>query len=127
MKSKIIAFITASAIATAGLSAPVKADERFVQFLVGAAVLGAIASAANNGNPRVTVRTNQHHYRPHNVNPRPHRQQRYRQHTHVQQKPRQCLRQKWTNNGRKTFYAPNCMRQMGWHRHSGAGWHIAGH
>jgi len=111
MKSRIISMIAAGAVATVGLSAPAKADDELLRFIVGAAVIGAIVHSANNGN-NVAVTHGNHH--------KPKIKKKHRKHAH---KPKQCLVRKWTNNGWKKRYDKNCMAHYGWHRHSGQGWH----
>ena len=116
MKSKLLAYVTMGAIATAGL-APAQAraggDDGLVRFLVGATIIGILVNEANKAN-----RAKQPHPHPKQVKPRPVR------HAAVYpRKPNQCLRQRWTEYGWKTYYARNCMQNRGWHRHDGLGWH----
>ena len=110
MKTKIIAIVTASAIATAGISAPARADsnEDFARFLLGAAFIGILANAANN-NTKVTVKPRPHRPVVHVVKP-----------THVHaQKPRQCVRRQHTRQGWVTYFGARCMNQLGWHKERG--------
>ncbi|MFQ5438164.1 MAG: hypothetical protein ACE5DK_04945 [Paracoccaceae bacterium] len=98
MKTKLIAIITAGAIASAGLSAaPAQADAAtdLVKFMVGAAFIGAMVNAPNN-NTQVVVTTRAHNH-----------------------KPRVCLRKRWTNHGWVAFYGRKCMNRHGWHRRNG--------
>ncbi len=105
MKTKLITLVAAAAMAVTGFaSTPAQAGQNddFVRFLVGVAVLGAIANSANQ-NSRVTVSSGGYAH----------------QHNHL---PRQCLRKRWTNNGWKKYYDRQCMHQRGWHVHGGQ-WH----
>jgi len=99
MKTKLIALLTAGAIATAGVSAPAQAgpNEDLARFLIGAAIIGMIANSNNNN---VTVRR------------APIVQPVTRVHRH---KPRTCLRQRWTRDGWIKFYGRHCMLNHGWH------------
>ncbi len=102
MKTKLIALVTAGAIATAGIgAAPAQAgpNDDLARFLIGAAIIGMIANSANN--PNTYVRRNPI------IQPV----------THVHRhKPRTCLRQKWTSRGWVKFYARRCMLNHGWHK-----------
>ncbi len=118
MKTQLIAITTAAAIAFTGLTAaPAQAGSggEFARFLVGAAIIGVIASEVNKNNrPAVSER-------PHRYTPKPKKQPRHR--VYYQQKPRLCLRQRMTEFGWKTFYGKRCMANNGWERHDGRGWH----
>ncbi len=124
MKTKLIAFVTAGAIAMTGITAaPVQADpaDDLARFLIGAAILGIVVNEANKHNTNVTVSTNRGH-KAHKPNKRRHANANQRH------KPRQCLRQKWTHNGWKKFYNRRCMADFGWHKHRKNGrWHNARH
>jgi hypothetical protein len=129
MKTKLLAFVTAGAIATSGLtvtSAQAGPNDDLVKFLVGAAIIGAIASEANKAQKKQKV-TRAPVHRPHRAQvQRPHRPQVQQPHRQVRvsyNKPNTCLRQRWTQNGWKTFYAKQCMITRGWERHDGIGWH----
>ncbi|MCB1368666.1 MAG: hypothetical protein KDK00_12935 [Rhodobacteraceae bacterium] len=129
MKKQLIAFFTAGAIATSGISAPVQAGQadEFARLLMGAVIIGAIASQAN-GNTRVTVsRGNQHQHGYNRHNPRNHHHVRPnppRHHvSHAPQPPRKCVITTKTRRGWETSFRPKCMKRNGWHRHSGLGWH----
>jgi hypothetical protein len=118
MKTQLIAFTTAAAIALTSLgSAPAQAspEDNLVKFLVGAAIIGTIVNEVNK-NKQPVVNKHRHQYKPKPKQPR-------RYQAHYQQKPRKCLRQRMTNNGWKTFYAKRCMINKGWERHNGRGWH----
>ncbi len=120
MKSQLIALFAAGSIASTGISVPTqaRANDEFVKFLVGAAIIGAIASAANSFNNPATV-THGYHGNNHKVH-----KPKKNKHSHVKRKkPKKCLRQRWTNHGWKTFYGKRCMQERGYHRHSGKGWH----
>jgi hypothetical protein len=118
MTRKLIAFVTAGAIATAGLSAPAKADpgQDIARLLIGAAIVGAIINSANNGDARVTVTHGNsrpgagrpHAHRPPVVHHRP-------------TPPRQCLVRERTRHGWTERYAPRCMARFGWKWERG-GW-----
>ena len=116
MKRQIIAFITAGAIATTGIgAAPARADQNddWARMLMGMIVMGAMASATNDGRSRVTVTHGRNHYAPrHRVRDHRHR---HRPHgrRHVQP-PQQCIGQFWNQNGWTTFYRPRCMTRHGW-------------
>jgi len=130
MKSKLIALITAGAIATTGISAPAQADpaEDLARILIGAAIIGAIVNSSNNGNTYSTVTRRSHRHQP-VVQPPRHRHQPViqpprRHHTAVNHhKPRQCMVKRHTARGWKKVYRQRCMQRLGWHRHSGLGWH----
>ncbi|MFT5000495.1 MAG: hypothetical protein ACI861_001500 [Paracoccaceae bacterium] len=114
MKNKLIAITTAGAIALSGLTAaPAQAgsSDELARLLFGAAIIGIIVNEANN-NAHVTVTKN-----------KPHRNKKKRHHAHKKQKPRQCLRQRWTNHGWKKYFAKRCMAKHGWERHGNKGWH----
>jgi hypothetical protein len=119
MKTKLIAIVTAGAIAMTSITAaPVQADQAddLARFLIGAAILGIVVNEVNKSNTNATVTTNRRHkvYKPNN-----------RRHVKANQnKPRRCLRQRWTNHGWKKFYAKRCMQDFGWHKHQKNGrWH----
>ncbi len=111
MKTKLIALMAALAFATTGLaSAPARASEadNLVKLLVGVAVVGALVNAANQNNRRATVTRR---YTPAPV------YQPTRHYVRVRDnKPNNCLLQRWTARGWKTFYGRNCMRRLGWNR-----------
>jgi len=116
MKNKLAALITAGAIATAGLSAPVQASpaDDMAKLLFGAVVIGAIINSTNS--PRrapVTRRV---------VDPYPVVVVRHHHHA----KPELCLRQRYTYNGWVTYYGKNCMRNNGWYLRNG-NWRINAH
>lgn len=115
MKSRIIAFITAGAVAATTLTAPAKADPAndLLRLAIGAAVIGAIVHGANQNNqPQVKVTRGYND------------KKKKKRHAHGKNhKPRQCLVRKWTDHGWKKRYDRNCMAHYGWHRHSGNGWH----
>lgn len=116
MKSKLLAFVTIGAIATAGLApAPARAggDDGLVKFLVGATIIGILVNEANKANQAPPP-----HVHPKRTQPRVVRHAAY-----YPRKPNQCLRQRWTEYGWKTYYAKNCMKNRGWRRHDGLGWH----
>ena len=112
MTRKLIALATAAAIATTGFSAPARAGsaEDLARLLVGVAIIGAIANAANDSSANVTV-THGHSRPPvvHHNNPRP------PAHAHRAQPPRQCLVRERTRHGWVERYAPRCMARLGWH------------
>lgn len=124
MKQQLIAFVTAGAIATTGMSAPVQAGQadELARILMGAVIIGAIAQHAN-GNTRVTVSRGTHY----NHNHRGHRHHvtppRHNRAAHAPRKPLACKIRKHTRNGWVTRYRAKCMQRMGWHRHNGLGWH----
>lgn len=121
MKTKLIAFTTATAIAFSGITAaPAQAgpDEDLIRFLIGAAIVGVVINEANKNNQPVTVTTNNGHYKK-----KAKRKHHKKHHAHKKNKPRECLRQRWTNHGWKTFYGKRCMINHGWTRHDGLGWH----
>jgi len=118
---KMVALVTAAAIATASLSAaPTQASEadNFVKFIVGAAVVGALVNAANQNNRHAPVRVTRRYtpvpqpvYQPtrHVVRARDH-------------KPKRCLFQRWTRRGWKQFHGRKCMIRRGWSRDN-RGWY----
>ena len=119
MKNKLIAITTAAAIALTGITAaPAQAgpNDELARFLFGAAVIGIIVNEANKHNTRVVVTTNKHH--------KVKKHKKHKKHlVYKSNKPRQCLRQRWTNHGWKKFYNKRCMASKGWVRHDGFGWH----
>ena len=115
MRTQLIAITTAGAIALSGLTAaPAKAspEDNLLKFLVGAVIVGAVINEANKKNKPAVVSNNRHHKKKKN-----------RHHAYKPQKPKQCLRQRWTDYGWKTFYAKRCMINNGWERHGNRGWH----
>ncbi len=115
MKTKLIAMVTAAAIASAGLvgASPAKAgpNDQLARFLVGAVALGILADSVNRANARERVVVTRRVV----IQPR-------RQVVRVYRgKPRQCLAQRWSPRyaGWVSFYRPNCMRRLGWHRDVG--------
>lgn len=119
MKSQIIAFITAGALATTSLAAPVKADpaDDLLRLAIGVAVVGAIVNSANQNDNKVVV-THGNQGQKHKV--KKHKNKKVQRSA---KKPRQCLVRKWKNGGWKKRYDKNCMAHYGWQRHSGQGWH----
>jgi hypothetical protein len=107
MKTKIIALVTAGAIAATGLTPTTAYADKgrdAIGLIIGLAALAAIADAANNGNTRVTVsnRNSHRHYTP----PRPV--------IVAPALPRQCLRDRHTRKGWVRVYGKRCMNRFGW-------------
>ena len=121
MKSKLLALVTIGAIATTGIT-PAQAgpNDDLVKFLVGATIIGVLVNEANKANQAATVNRapTTHVHRHHVQKPKV-----VRHAAIYPRKPNQCLRQRWTEYGWKTYYAKNCMKNRGWHRHDGLGWH----
>jgi len=115
MKTKLIAMVTAAAIASTGLvgATPAKAgpNEELARFLVGAVALGILVDAANRANARERVV----------VTRRVVTQPRRKVVRVYRNKPRQCQAQRWSPryDAWVTFYRPNCMRRLGWKRDVG--------
>lgn len=120
MKTKLLAFITAGAIAVTGIT-PAQAgpNDDLVKFLVGATIIGVLVNEANKANQAATVTRRA----PAKVHRHPPKPKVVRHAAYYPRKPNQCLRQRWTEYGWKTYYAKNCMKNRGWRRHDGLGWH----
>jgi hypothetical protein len=117
MKTQVIAFTTAAAIALTSLTAaPAQAspEDNLVKFLVGAAIIGAIVNEANKSN----ATTQQHNtYK----KPRPHK---HRQTAFVTRgKPAVCKRSAYGKNGLKVWFRKSCMAKRGWEKHGNGVWH----
>lgn len=124
--------VVAAAIATLPVATPTaSADVKTRNLLAGAAAIAIIgAIAADKERKRHSHTTRRHVPEPVVVQPRKkhrkhvkHRHGRTKgYHAHsggkrIYQKPRQCLRQKWTERGWVQFYGKNCLRKFGYHRH----------
>jgi len=109
MKSApFISAIAAAAIAlTASIATPAAAGDRgdtLAKILIGAAVVGIAASVIHNKNKRRRQAVTQYDtYRP-NPAYRP-----YQPRVVYQQRPKTCLRQRYTNYGWKTYYSRKCL------------------
>lgn len=109
MKTKMIALVTAGAIAISGISATTaqaNPNQDLFNFIAGAAFLAIVAQGINNSQPTTTRRHN-HGSRQQPV------VQRHRP-------PQNCLRQRNTAHGWKKFYAHRCLEKVGYygqHRH----------
>lgn len=125
MKTKLVAMITAGAIAVTSLGAvPVQADpaDDLARLLFGAAVIGIIVHEANkNKQPAVVTRNN------HKKHKKIHRQNKRKHAGHSHKKPRQCLRNRQRPNGTwRTVYGRKCMLNRGWHLGQN-GWYMPRH
>ncbi|NOX74009.1 MAG: hypothetical protein GXP03_10450 [Alphaproteobacteria bacterium] len=118
MKTQLIAFTTATAIALTGLSAaPAQAspEDNLVKFLVGAVIIGAIVNEVNRNNT-ATVKPHTHYKR---TNPTP------RRHTAfvTRGKPAACKRSAYGKHGLKVWFRKSCMAKRGWEKHGNGVWH----
>ncbi len=107
--TKFIGAVLAGSIAiTSAFAAPVAASSRtdnLAKILLGAAAVGLVVHSANkNKRARRANVARQDHYAP--------RQPRVR---YRENRPKTCLRKRYTNHGWKTFYSQRCLAK---HRHN---------
>ncbi len=103
--SNLIAITVSGAIALSAVATPASASndgDRLAQFLFGAAAIGAIAHVIHKDKKK---RRHQEAARRHHYESKP---------VYQKHKPRECLRQKWTNHGWKKYYSHKCLKQHGY-------------
>jgi len=107
MKRNLIGFITAGAIATAGLTPTAASADQgrdLLGLIVGIAAIATIADAARKNENRATVSSRNTH--------RPQAAVRHVYRAPVP--PRRCIVQTRTRHGWVSYYGKRCMARLGW-------------